>query len=60
MTIKSKFSKIINNLNLYIMEFLIILIIASLISIGIHTIAKKCNKTYRDLYEEARDLNKMK
>ena len=60
MTIKSKFSKIINNLNLYIMEFLIILTVASLISIGIHTVAKKCSKTYRDLYEEARDLNKMK
>lgn len=42
------------------MEFLIILTVASLISIGIHTVAKKCSKTYRDLYEEARDLNKMK
>lgn len=42
------------------MEFLIILTVASLIGIGIHTVVKKCSKTYRDLYDEARDLNKMK
>ena len=42
------------------MEFLVILLSASLIGLGVHFIAKKSNRTYRDLYEEAKDLNKMK
>lgn len=60
-SIENKYeTQIINNLKSNIMEFLIILLSVSLIGLGIHFIAKKRNRTYRDLYEEAKDLNKMK
>ena len=48
-------TQIINNLKLYIMEFLIILTVTCLTVLGLHTLLKKVSKSYKRMYDDVKN-----